>query len=103
LKKGQEWWTSSVQKRSPSLGRARVVVVLFGIGRTFAGLVVGLVRVGLVFGLVSEDLEARVSRESSPLHSQYHASIAWMSFRSPARVFGLSWWTISLIHLASPL
>ena len=35
------------------MGRARVVVVLLGIGRTFAVLVVGLVRVGLVFGLVS--------------------------------------------------
>jgi len=29
------------------------VVSLFGIGRTFAGLVIGLVRVRLVFGLVS--------------------------------------------------
>jgi len=35
------------------MGRAGVVVLLLGIGRTFAGLVVGLVRVGLVFGLVS--------------------------------------------------
>ena len=35
------------------LGRARVVVVLFGLGRTFARLVVGLGRVGLLFGLVS--------------------------------------------------
>jgi len=74
-----------------ALGRARVVVVLFGIGRTFAGLVVGLVRVGLVFGLVSRRSGSSGFAESSPLHSQYHASIAWMSFRSPARVFGLSW------------
>ena len=36
-----------------ALGRAGVVVLLLGVGRTFAGLVVGLVRVGLVFGLVS--------------------------------------------------
>src|SRR5882724_8161785 len=54
--------------------------------------------------LFPEDPEAWVSQESSPFHSQYRASIAWTSFRSPARVFGLSWWTISsLIHLASPL
>src|SRR5882724_4598609 len=36
-----------------ALGRAGVVVLLLGVGRTFAGLVVGLVRVRLVFGLVS--------------------------------------------------
>ena len=36
-----------------ALGRAGVVVVLLGIGRTFAKLVVGLVGVRLLFGLVS--------------------------------------------------
>src|SRR5882724_2361139 len=44
--------------------------------------------------LFPEDPEAWVSWESSPFHSQYCASIAWMSFWSPARVFGLLWWTI---------
>src|SRR5882724_467331 len=54
--------------------------------------------------LFPEDPEAQVSRESSPFCSQYRASIAWTSFRSPTRVFGFSWWTIlSLICLASPL
>src|SRR5882724_8043315 len=54
--------------------------------------------------LFPEDPETRVSWESSPFHSQYRALIAWMSFWSPARVFGLLWWTISsLIHLVSPL
>src|SRR5882724_2943597 len=54
--------------------------------------------------LLPEDLEAQVLWESSPFHSQYHALIAWMSFWSPARVFGLLWWTISsLICLVSPL
>src|SRR5882724_11562934 len=54
--------------------------------------------------LFPEDPEARVLSESSPFHSQYRASIAWTSFRSPTRVFGFSWWTISsLIRLASPL
>src|SRR5882724_7957793 len=54
--------------------------------------------------LFPEDPEAWVSWESSPFRSQYHVSIAWTSFWSPARVFGFSWWTISsLIHLASPL
>src|SRR5882724_6223608 len=54
--------------------------------------------------LLPEDPEARVSRESSTLHSQYWASIAWTSFRSPMRVFGFSWWTMSfLMCLASPL
>jgi len=37
-----------------------------------------------------EDPEARVSWESSPFHSQYRASIAWMSFQSPTSVFGFS-------------
>src|SRR5882724_11989995 len=36
-----------------ALGRARIVVLLLGIGRTFARLVVRLVRIRLVFGLVS--------------------------------------------------
>src|SRR5882724_2640048 len=36
-----------------ALGRAGVVVLLLGVGRAFAGLVIGLVRVRLVFGLVS--------------------------------------------------
>src|SRR5882724_7531739 len=54
--------------------------------------------------LFPEDLEARVSRESSPFCSQYRASIARTSFRSPTRVFGFSWWNISsLIRLASSL
>ena len=53
--------------------------------------------------LFPDDPEARVSLESSPFRTQYHASIAWTSFQSPARVFGLSWWTLSsLICLASP-
>ena len=46
--------------------------------------------------LFPEDLEARVSRESSPFHSQYCELIAWTSFWSPARVVSFSWWTISL-------
>ena len=54
--------------------------------------------------LFPEAPEPQVLQESSPFHSQYHASIAWMSFQSPVRVVGLVWWTISsLIHLASPL
>ena len=54
--------------------------------------------------LLLEALEVRISWETSPFHSQYCASIAWMSFRSPERVVGFSWWTISsLMCLASPL
>src|SRR5882724_8444055 len=54
--------------------------------------------------LFPEDPEARLSRDTSPRRSQNRESIAWMSFRSPERVFGFSWWTMSsLIHLASPL
>src|SRR5882724_11934349 len=63
-----------------------------------------LLELDLCSDLFPEDPEAWVSQESSPFHSQYQASIAWTSFRSPMRVFGFSWWTISsLIHLASPL
>jgi len=103
-KKGQEWWTSSVWKLSPCLGRAGVVIVLFVIGRTFARLVIRPERVRLLLDLFPKDPEAWVSWESSPFHSSIVASIAWMSFRNPVRVFGLLWWTIlSLIHLASPL
>ena len=36
--------------------------------------------------LFPDDLKAWVSWESSPFHSQYHVSIAWMSFQRPARV-----------------
>src|SRR5882672_5188301 len=63
-----------------------------------------LAELDLLSDLFPEEPEARVSRESSPFHSQYRASIAWTSLWSPARVFGLSWWTISsLICLANPL
>src|SRR5882724_1575284 len=54
--------------------------------------------------LFLEVLEAWVLQDTSPRHSQYHASIAWMSFWRPERVFGFLWWTMSsLMHLASPL
>src|SRR5882724_5081851 len=54
--------------------------------------------------LFPEVPEVWVLWETSPFHSQYHASIAWTSFWSPARVVGLVWWTISfLICLSSPL
>src|SRR5882672_12607239 len=57
----------------------------------------------LLSDLLPEEPEVWVSWESSPLCSQYRALIAWMSLQSPARVFGLLWWTISsLIHLANP-
>src|SRR5882724_11155822 len=39
--------------------------------------------------LVPEDPEAWVLWETSAFHSQYYASIAWMSFWSPVRVVGL--------------
>ena len=70
----------------------------------FPDLLSDLAESDLLSDLFPEELEVRVSRESSPFHSQYRASIAWTSLRSPARVFGLLWWTISsLIHLANPL
>ena len=54
--------------------------------------------------LFPEDPDARVSRETSLCHSQYHVSIACTSFLRPDNVFGLLWWTMSsLIRLASPL
>ena len=54
--------------------------------------------------LFPEDLDARVSRETSPCRSQYCASMACTSFLRPDNIFGLLWWTMSsLIHLASPL
>ena len=55
-----------------------------------------LLELDLCLDLFPEDPEAWVSRESSPFRSRYWALIAWTSFRSPARVFGLLWWTISL-------
>jgi len=52
-RKGQEWWTSSVWKWNPCSGRAWVIILLLGLRRTLAGLVVRLGRVRLLFGLVS--------------------------------------------------
>src|SRR5882724_4213014 len=54
--------------------------------------------------LFPEDPDAQVSWETSPHHSQYHASMACMSFLRPDNIFGLLRWTMSsLICLASPL
>src|SRR5882724_9327156 len=73
-----------------------------GLEEPLLDLLSDLLESDLCSDLFPEDPEARVSQESSPLRSQYRASIAWMSFRSPARVFGFSWWTISsLICLVS--
>jgi len=67
-------------------------------------LLLDLLESDLCSDLFPEDLEAWVSWESSPFHSQYSALIAWTSFQSPVRVFSLLWWTIlSLIHLVNPL
>src|SRR5882724_8970537 len=74
-----------------------------GLEEPLPDLLSDLLESDLCSDLFPEDPEARVLQESSPLRSQYHASIAWTSFRSPARVVSLLWWTISsLIHLASP-
>src|SRR5882724_4852506 len=54
--------------------------------------------------LLLKALEVWVLQETSPFHSQFCVSIAWMIFWSPARVVGLFWWTMSsLMHLASTL
>src|SRR5882672_6254928 len=73
-----------VIRRALALGRAGIVVLLFGLG--FARLVIGFGGIRFV-DLLPEELEMWVSRESSPLCSQYQTSIAWTSLRSPARVF----------------
>jgi len=54
------------RNRSPCPGRARVVVLLLGVGRPFARLVVGFVRVGLVFGTCFQKIrKLGVSQEFS--------------------------------------
>jgi len=62
------------------LGRAGVVVLLLELEEPLPDLLSDLFELDLCFGL-PEDLEAWVSQESSPFHSQYCASIAWTSFR----------------------
>src|SRR5882724_12006927 len=42
--------------------------------------------------LFPEDLDAWVLWETSPHHSQYHASMACTSFLRPDNMFSLSWW-----------
>src|SRR5882724_11903053 len=105
----------SLEDRSGVVGFCLVVEPLFWVEpelvffcfeceEPFLDLLSDLLESDFGLDLFPEDPDAQVSWETSPHHSQYHASMACTGFLRLDNVFSLSWWTMSsLICLASPL